>query len=265
MFVMTKAQAGAPLELPSHLQRQIWRGDQLSGAQQGSLATGHAALDVALPGGGWPCGALTEVLAAQHGVGEMRLLAPVLRAVTVEAGRYALLVAPPHVPYAPALAAWGVALERLVWVRATDADALWAAQQGLKHAGIGAVLIWLPRVRAEALRRLQVAAQDGNALAFALRPASAVAQSSPAPLRLLCTAAADQAIVRRPDSAALRVEIIKRRGPALLAPLLLHLPLAPPLSGRVLGREEESHVVDRRGNAVFAAGSGTAAVALVSG
>jgi multiple antibiotic resistance protein len=42
------------------------------------VPTGFAALDAQLPGGGWPCGVLTELLLAQPGVGEMRLLAPVM-------------------------------------------------------------------------------------------------------------------------------------------------------------------------------------------
>jgi protein ImuA len=122
--------------LPVHLQRQMWRGDALGSTARGSISSGHAALDRELPGGGWPRAALTELLLAQPGSGELRLLAPVLAAQTARAGRHVLLIAPPYIPYAPALAAWGVALERLIWIAGAGADrqgadALWAAEQAL--------------------------------------------------------------------------------------------------------------------------------------
>jgi protein ImuA len=88
------------------------------------------------------------------------------------------------------------------------------------------VLAWLPaRLPADALRRLQLAAQAHEGPAFVLRGVEASRQASPAPLRLQLSAAA-------PDW--LRVVVLKRRGPALAQPLLLELPpvLAAPASGR---------------------------------
>jgi protein ImuA len=257
--------------LPAHLQRQMWRGDALGSAARGSMPSGHVALDRELPGGGWPRAALTELLLAQPGCGELRLLAPVLAAQTAQTDRHVLLIAPPYMPYAPALAAWGVVLERLIWICAphragVDADTLWAAEQALRHQGVGAVLMWLSTVRAQALRRLQVAAQDGDALAFLMRPARAAAQSSPAPLRIVCEAAG----AARLEQAGLRLTIVKRRGPVLEAPVCVSLPLhahergdavtgpatAPGRdeTGVEVGSEVEAgHVMDRRRVAVAAA------------
>lgn len=289
-------------ELPAHLARQVWRGNELGHAVRGSVPSGHATLDAELPDGGWPRAALTELLSARPGCGEMRLLAPALASLTSHAlaPRHAVLIAPPYLPYAPALAAAGLALDKLVWVDTHGADALWAAEQALRHDGVGAVLLWLPRVQAAALRRLQVLAQDGNALAFLMRPATAAAQSSPAPLRLriepadvrgiglhtlrgvsnrarahdahpayavfpetetgVRTAAADGL-----ERAGLRVDIVKRRGPAMAAPLWLRLPvrMAPfiaefPESPDVA---EIDHGVDRGEFAAAATRSGTAFVA----
>ncbi|MCG1042142.1 translesion DNA synthesis-associated protein ImuA [Mycetohabitans sp. B8] len=219
-------------ELPGHLQRQIWRGDALGSASRGSLPSGHAALDRELPGGGWPRAALTELLLAQPGAGELRLLAPVLADLTARAGRHVLLIAPPCLPYAPAWMAWGVALDRLIWIAASrreerdaakqqGADVLWAAEQSLKHQGMGAILVWHATVRAEALRRLQLAAQDGDALAFLMRPAHTAAQSSPAPLRILCEARGGADL----QHSGLDLTIIKRRGPVLENPVHVPLPL----------------------------------------
>jgi protein ImuA len=268
-------------ELPPHLARQVWRGAQLGPSAWPGIATGYPALDRELPDGGWPGGGLTEILADQCGIGEMRLLAPALRAVTAPGSqaRYAVLVAPPYLPYAPALAAWGIALERVIWVRAAPRDALWAAEQALKHAAVGALLVWLPKVRTDALRRLQVMAQDGRALVFALRPVAAAAQSSPAPLRLLCKpwrvavgvppAVAAAALDER--DAWLHVELIKRRGPPLAQPLILRLPLVAPQAAPEMepvletppdqANQEKHDVVDCRDAAVVAARSAQACVA----
>ncbi len=268
--------------LPAHLARQVWRGNELGHAARGSVPSGHAELDAHLPDGGWPRAALTELLSARPGTGEMRLLAPVLAGLTAHslAPRHAILIAPPFVPYAPALGAAGIALDKLVWIDVQGNDALWAAEQALRHDGVGAVLLWLPRVQATALRRLQVLAQDGSALAFLMRPASAAAQSSPAPLRLRCdpadvpgpwlrtlrevsnpppernvgmrTAAADGL-----ERAGLRVEIVKRRGPALAAPLWVRLPVrVAPFVPDVV---ENDHGVDRGDAADAATRSGATA------
>ena len=263
----------AGLELPAHLARQVWRGNELGHAPRGSVPSGHPLLDAQLPDGGWPCAALTELLSVRPGCGEMRLLAPALADLTTHprAPRHAVLVAPPYLPYAPALAAAGIALDKLVWVDAQGADALWATEQALRHDGVGAVLLWLPRVQATALRRLQVLAQDGNALAFVMRPDTAMAQSSPAPLRLRYEPAdvrgspelralhgsapipnarsetgVRTAAVDGLERAGLRIEILKRRGPALAEPLLVRLPVRiAPFIPEFPDVAENDHGVDR--------------------
>jgi protein ImuA len=49
---------GASDALPSG----VWRGDELGAAESPCVGSGWDALDAALPGGGWPTAALTEVL-----------------------------------------------------------------------------------------------------------------------------------------------------------------------------------------------------------
>jgi protein ImuA len=200
----------------------LWRAGQLDrstavggdGAAQ-QCATGHAALDAELPGGGWPAAGLTELLLAAPGGGELRLLAPSL------SERSLLWIAPPFVPYAPALAALGIALDRLTVVTPDSAaDAAWAAEQALRSGALGAVLWWeasSARVSTmpATLRRLHLAAMEGRTPLFALRPAAVRAQSSPAPLRLMLEPA---------GASQLAVDVFKRRGPPLAAPLLLTLP-----------------------------------------
>ena len=103
-------------------------------------------------------------------MGEIRLLARMLRELTVGKNRSVIFIAPPWKPNLAALRAMKIAVNKLVWVKAPEDQVLWAAEQSLKQEGIGAVLIWLPQARPEALRRLQVAAQEARSLAFLFRP-----------------------------------------------------------------------------------------------
>lgn len=210
----------------------VWLADRLTqptaGRRGAVWSTGFAALDAELPGGGWPAVGLTELLLAAPGCGELRLLASALARPLVTAPL--LWIAPPFMPYAPALQALGLALDRLVVVTPDSlADAAWAAEQALRAGVCAAVLWWQHDVRAPApatvLRRLHLAAQEGVCPLFALRPAGASAQASPAPLRLSLAPAAQ---------GQLAVTVFKRRGPAMATPLLLTLPGPARAARRVL-------------------------------
>ena len=203
----------APASVASPLDQLVWRGDQLATPVLPGRPTGHAALDAALPGGGWPPAALTELLLPRNGVGELGLLLPQLAAVP--SGRWAACIAPPGLPYAPALAAAGVPLERLLIVQAeSPAHARWAARQALDSRSCEVVLLWLAEADMGALRRLQLAAEESGTPLILLRPDSAARQPSPAVLRLALT----------PCRGGVEVRILKRRGPQLAEPLSLQLP-----------------------------------------
>lgn len=196
-------------------QHPVWRGraPQLAAP---ALPTGFPALDAELPGGGWPRGALTEILGSQEGIGELALLLPALGPLTW-AGKRVVWLAPPHLPYAPALAAAGVNLAQLAVVRAPGRrDALWAAEQALRSGSCHALLGWLRRSTYDDLRRLAIAAEGSSAFVALFRPREAAAESSPACLRL-----ALEADVDAPESNTLSLHILKRRGMPAAAPLRL--------------------------------------------
>lgn len=216
------------------LQRpDLWRGDALARPLREGVASGFAELDAVLPGGGWPRGALTELLAAGEGVGEVSLLLPALAALEAEAGWIAL-VAPPWLPHAPAWQALGVDLARVLVVRAAARDAPWACEQLLASGACAAVLAWLPQIDARALRRLQLAGAGRRSLAFVFRPAATAASASPAALRLVLTAGAD----------GLAVHVLKRRGPPLARSLALAV--ARPVAWARLGASDVRGVGDVR-------------------
>jgi len=216
----------------------IWRGDSLSRAGRSFsysvVSSGFPALDAVLPGGGWPAGALTEILPAHEGIGELRLLGPALAGISQRGLRLAWIT-PPHLPYAPALAAAGIDAARLLIVRtASHREMLWAAEQALAANACGAVLAWPREAKYAELRRLQIAAEGGRAPAFLFRLPEAASESSPAALR----------VALGTSGGGLAVNVFKRRGTPLARPILL--PAMPPA---VRGK---SHV-DRHSTAAAAA------------
>jgi protein ImuA len=178
----------------------VWRAHELAPVK--ARSTGYATLDALLPGGGWPIGALTELVPLIEGIGEVALLQMALKRLCDEK-RHIVFVHPPYIPYAPALLSAGLPLPRVLWIDAAqDEDAHWAAEQTLREGAAGAVLLWSHAVADRPLRRLQLAAEAGDSLAFIYRPAVTLDRSSPAALR----------IVLRPAAAALDVEVLKARG-----------------------------------------------------
>ncbi|MEX0731849.1 MAG: translesion DNA synthesis-associated protein ImuA [Aquisalimonadaceae bacterium] len=164
----------------------IWRAGT-GNPRQAAIPSGFTELDQALPGGGWPENALTEVLHDQYGIGELRLLMPALARLS-RSGRWIALIAPPHIPYAPALAAQGVDLSHVLLVhpRASGKghDALWALEQALRSGTCAAVLGWPAQADERQLRRLQLAAEAGGTWGILFRRETTADQSSPAALRL---------------------------------------------------------------------------------
>ena len=170
---------------------RVWRLKDASAAPARPVwSTGRSSLDARLPGGGWPTASLIEVLLDDTGLGEVQLFLPALVESQRTSGDVPWLVwiAPPHEPYAPALAQQGIELTRLLVVRPTTAtEALWAAEQALGSGVCAAVLLWLKGTDDRWLRRLKLAAEAGGALGVLFRPERHRFESSPASLRLLLT------------------------------------------------------------------------------
>jgi len=161
----------------------LWHAGRHPATTRDGEPTGHAALDALLPQRGWPRRALTELLLPADGVGELALLMPTLARLSREGGTLAL-VAPPYLPYAPAWQAAGIDLGALQVIEAAPRDALWAFEQCLRSGACAAVVGWPRQADAQALRRLQVAADSGDCLGFVLRDRKHAANPSPAALRL---------------------------------------------------------------------------------
>ncbi len=167
----------------------------------------YALLDERLPGGGWPCPGLIEVLHAGAGIGELSLFVPALKRLIASAptpvARSIAWLNPPHLPYAPALAERGIDPARLLVSRTlTTTQTLWATEQALRSGACLAVLAWIENASLHSLRRLKLAAHAGGCLGVLFRSLSQRTQASPATLRLALWG----------DDARLAVEIVKVQG-----------------------------------------------------
>ena len=169
---------------------RLWRGCDAGAGWQG-VKSGYRQLDRHLPGGGWPPNALTEILLAQYGSGELRLLMPALARLSrtegaTDTGGWIAWIAPPFQPYPPALVQWGTDLSRMLVVRPRSPEqTLWAAEQALSSGNCAAVLLWSNALDGKSSRRLQLAAEKGGSWAIAFRHLDALSQSSAAALRIL--------------------------------------------------------------------------------
>ena len=190
----------------------VWRGGELEHVVHVTVPTGHRLLDRELPGGGWPVGTLSEVLHDGSGLGEISFLCGALARAS-EGERMIAWVNPPHLPYAPALAQSGLALERCLVVRPMNReDALWSSEQAIRSGACGAVLCWLGEsIEYPVLRRLQMAAEAGRSMAVLFRSTAAERLSTPAHLRVTLARA----------NGVLEVRIPKRRGPPLVNSLTI--------------------------------------------
>jgi cell division inhibitor SulA len=174
---------GTVVALSSLLEaRQVWRGREAAPVE-GGQPTGWAMLDAVLPARGWPEASLTEILLPADGVGELRLVLPTLARLT-QGQRPVMLIAPPYLPCAMGWRQQGVNLHHLEIVDADEKHVLWAAEQALRSGSCAAVLAWPQQADDRSLRRLQVAADTGRALAFVFRDRRYLANASPAALRL---------------------------------------------------------------------------------
>lgn len=187
-------------ETLARLRDEVRRLERVIGPDAGTdgdskpVALGVADIDRHLPWGGLARGALHEVIAEDAGaaVGFAALLAARLAAARVAAARVAnddagmvlwcegARTLDAGALYAPGLARFGLAPERVICVRArTDRDALWALEEGIR-AGLAAVVGEIGAVTPTESRRLQLAAEAAGVTVLLLRPKAAAAVPSAA-------------------------------------------------------------------------------------
>lgn len=201
-------------------------------------STGYAALDAELPARGWPAG-LVELLSDQPGLTDATLLAPMWRLSgpaekasaprSTRAEPWVAWVVPDRlawVPHAPGWQHLGLELSHLLWVRTSSAaDAVWTIEQMLRGPAVRGVVWVAQQASPLQLRRIHWAGRSAGVTVFAARPLAARADPSPAPLRLVLRPCTRNVPQRSPGPQGLEVEILKRQGPQMEAPLYLPHPM----------------------------------------
>ncbi len=179
----------------------LWKAGSMADSRGRIIETGHDALDALLPGGGWPASGIMEFILPAWGSGELHLLMPLLQTLAQQ-GYWVVLLAPPHIPYAPYLNSRNITLERLLVIPQTvsQQDCLWAMEKLLRAKSCGVVLGWPRKISDKLVRRLQLAAEAGQSLGILFRLQQG--KTSPAAFRFRL----------QPRANGLVVEVIKARG-----------------------------------------------------
>jgi hypothetical protein len=180
-------------------------------------ATGIAALDRLLPGGGIAGGSLLEILEPGPACGSHTFAAALCRS----AGRRLIVFDRTDTFYPPAAFAWGWGADRLLVIRPRDdMEETWAAVQALRSPAVGAVWLWRDRLATPDARRLRLAAEEGGTLGVVFRPERDRGQPSWADVQFSVA----------PQPGGLRVEVTRCRGGFSRAPIdvsledLMHTP-----------------------------------------
>ncbi|MBN8413572.1 translesion DNA synthesis-associated protein ImuA [Halomonas litopenaei] len=210
--------AAHPVDITQLMQRgTLWRAGrdpardrETSQADVLVVPSGFATLDEVL-GGGWPRGDLMEWLLDHPGIGEIRLLAPLMTR-----SQRIVLLDPPWIPHALALQAAGIGITKIHVIQTgTTKERLWAMEQVVKSGCCDLVLGWFGALQGSWLRRLQLAMAGGTGVGVLLRPASLGQQGSAAPWRLRLGGSAN---------GRLEVEAFKRKGAIPAKTITLDLP-----------------------------------------
>lgn len=163
-------------------QGHIWQFKQTGTpitAQHAVYSTGFAVLDQAI--GGWPVQQVIE-LQCQPGCGELRLLLPYLTRPQLtpqqlpQPQRWLVFLNPPARLNTAFLLQNAIAPERVIEIHGSNTEALWAAEQCLKSGCCQTVLLWQQQLQTAQLKRLQLAAVQGQAELFLYRQLTTVQQ-----------------------------------------------------------------------------------------
>jgi cell division inhibitor SulA len=167
------------------LNNEIWQASHKA-KMCPSISTGYPELDKKLHYSGWPQGTLSELLLTSNGIGEIRLLLPLLAKLNQSRG-YICWVNPPYLPYPPALVDHNIDLDKMLIVRAqSQQETIWSAQQAMTSRSCAAVLVWLPqKALCKEIRKLNLAAKNGHCFGIIIRNYQLQQHPSAAALRII--------------------------------------------------------------------------------
>ena len=178
----------------------IWQANHTS-QMACANSTGFRELDTHLQGG-FPQSGVMDI-DSPIGIGELRLLLPDLLTRQQNGDRLLVFIAPPMHINSEMLAKFGFELQRvLVLQAASSKQALWCAEQCLASGCCYGVVLWQQDIAVNQVKRLQLAADKGDALLTLLRQQKQVHMALPVSLALRLRALPQ----------GLHIEVTKRKG-----------------------------------------------------
>ena len=117
-------------------------------------------MDLRLPGGGLPLGALHEVAGGGHGAVDGAAAALFAAGIAARTkGKVLWCITRPDL-FAPALGQAGLKSDRVIYLEGGDDKSVLACfEEGLRHGGLGAVVAEVSRLSMTSSRRLQLVAE----------------------------------------------------------------------------------------------------------
>lgn len=175
-------------------------------ADEEAISTGCEALDRLMPSGGLKRGSLVEWLGVGPGSGAATLALLCARQICTSGGALVVLDRQRQV-YPPAIAGWGVDLDKVILVYPKNKqDEFWAWDQALRCPAVAAVWGGIEQIDSRQFRRLQLSAETSGGIGLLLRPIEMRKQPTWADVRLL--------VEPRPSNRGrrMRVELLRCRG-----------------------------------------------------
>lgn len=190
--------------------RLIWQARQQHPRQSTCIASGYSQLDEHL-GGGWPASGVVELQPARLGIGELRLLFPCLETLASQPGLQAWVNPPARLSPYPLHTR---RLPKTIMLNTSNQNEhLWVSEQLLKSDCCRVVICWTAHLQPAAAKRLQLAAKEGNCLAFVIHYPVQQEHSLPLSARLRLA----------PHAKGLNIELFKRQQAWPLPPFDLDL------------------------------------------
>jgi len=161
-------------DIINRLQNDIlkWQGfNPPLAADEDSIGLGP--IEAAFPNGIFPRGVIHEFLstAPEHAAASSGFICGLLHAL-MENSKVCLWISTSRTLFPPALKAFGVAPDRIIFVDLkSEKDVLWAVEEALKCEGLAAVIAEIKEVNFSQSRRLQLAVEQSKVTGFLLRTA----------------------------------------------------------------------------------------------
>lgn len=165
--------ANSKQEIVEQLRQQLLRMQGGTRDAGQGCRMGLGAIERAFPGGIFPTASIHEFMAAnaEEAAAASGFVSGLLARMTANGGTCLWISASPRLgAFPPALAAFGIAPERIVFVEAKrERDILWAMEEALKCKALTAAIAELPAMDFAQSQRLQLAVEKSRVTGFALR------------------------------------------------------------------------------------------------